>query len=157
MRLLFAATLCASVLVHAVVTEAKDVVVHAGTLIDGTEGPARSKVSILITDQRITAVTAGFVTPAGSDQGASGGHNKAREFALLVAAGMTPREAILAGTLHAAQLIGAPADIGSVQAGRYSDIVAVTGNPLENIEVLQQVEFVMKGGEVLKADGRMLR
>lgn len=111
----------------------------------------------VMTKNFTNAYRAGVKIAFGTDQGASGGRNKAQEFALLVAAGMTPREAILAGTQQAAQLIGDPQDIGSVQAGRYADIVAVTGDPLENIEVLQKVDFVMKGGEVLKADGQILR
>jgi imidazolonepropionase-like amidohydrolase len=66
-------------------------------------------------------------------------------------------DAILAATREGAELLGASDDIGSVQAGRYADLIAVEGDPLVDITELQRVRFVMKGGEVLKQDGRMLR
>ena len=61
------------------------------------------------------------------------------------------------GMRNAAQLLGTPEDVGSVQAGRYADIVAVSGDPLADITELQRVQFVMKGGEVLKKDGVLTR
>jgi imidazolonepropionase-like amidohydrolase len=103
------------------------------------------------------AYKAGVKIAFGTDQGATSNRNKAEEFALLVKAGLTPMDAIFAATRNAAELIGTPQDIGSVQAGRYADIVAVKGNPLEDITELQRVQFVMKGGEVIKRDGKMLR
>jgi imidazolonepropionase-like amidohydrolase len=103
------------------------------------------------------AYKAGVKIALGTDQSASSDRNKAEEFALLVKAGMTPTDAIFAGTRNAADLIGVPQDIGSVQVGRYADIVAVEGDPLSDITVLQHVDFVMKGGEVLKTGGRMTR
>jgi len=103
------------------------------------------------------AYKAGVKIAFGTDQGATSDRNKAEEFALLVKAGLTPMDAIFAATRNAAELIGTPQDIGSVQAGRYADIVAVTGDPLADIAVLQRVDFVMKGGEVLKTGGEMTR
>ena len=103
------------------------------------------------------AYKAGVKIAFGTDQGATSNRNKAEEFALLVKAGLTPMDAIFAATRNAAELVGNPADIGSVQAGRYADIVAVNGDPLADITELQRVQFVMKGGEVLKRNGEMLR
>lgn len=103
------------------------------------------------------AYRAGVKIAFGTDQAASSDRNKAEEFALLVKAGLTPMDAIFTSTRNAADLIGNPQDIGSVQTGRYADIVAVDGNPLADITVLQRVDFVMKGGEVLKTGGKMTR
>jgi len=70
-----------------------------------------------------------------------------------VGAGMPPMEAIKAATWNAADLIGDTKDIGSIQEGRYADIIAVTGDPLKDVKVLEHVAFVMKGGTVVKAGG----
>ncbi|MBU3079311.1 amidohydrolase family protein [Sphingomonas quercus] len=102
------------------------------------------------------AYRAGVKIALGTDLTGLSGRNKAEEFALLVRAGLTPIDAIFAGTRNAAELIGAPEDIGSIQAGRFADIVAVSGDPLTDIKLLQKVDFVMKGGEVLKTGGRMV-
>jgi imidazolonepropionase-like amidohydrolase len=74
----------------------------------------------------------------------------AREFALLVAAGLSPMEAIVAGTRSGAELLGWAKDVGEVKAGLYADLVAVKGDPLRDVALLQQVHFVMKGGAVVK-------
>ena len=79
----------------------------------------------------------------------------AREFGLMVKAGMTPKDALLAATAHAADLIGRPGDIGSVQPGRFADLIAVDGDPLVDITELERVRFVMKGGVVYKRDGQV--
>ncbi|MFC4526264.1 amidohydrolase family protein [Dyella halodurans] len=76
----------------------------------------------------------------------------AREFAVMVHEGMKPMDAIFAATRNSADLIGASDRIGSVQAGRYADIIAVSGNPLEDITELERVKFVMKGGQVYRDD-----
>jgi imidazolonepropionase-like amidohydrolase len=102
------------------------------------------------------AYKAGVKIAFGTDQGATSNRNKAEEFALLVKAGLTPMDAIFTATRNAAELIGTPQDIGSIQAGRYADIVAVDGDPLADITELQRVKFVMKGGEVFKRDGAMI-
>lgn len=74
----------------------------------------------------------------------------AHEFVLLVKAGIPPMAAIQMATVHAAELIGAPDKIGSVQPGRYGDLIATSGDPLADIAVLEHVEFVMKGGDIVK-------
>ena len=77
----------------------------------------------------------------------------AQEFALLVHAGLTPMETILTATHNAADLIGDAKDIGSVQPGRYADLVAVSGDPLTDVTVLEHVDFVMKGGALVRRGG----
>ena len=72
----------------------------------------------------------------------------------MVKSGMSPADAIKAATWSAADLIGDTKDIGSVQAGRYADLIAVTGDPLADVTVLEHVDFVMKGGVVYKAGGQ---
>jgi imidazolonepropionase-like amidohydrolase len=77
--------------------------------------------------------------------------NQAREFSLEVAIGMSPIEAIRSATTAAADLLGMPGQIGVVEAGAFADLVAVSGDPLKNVGTLEHVEFVMKGGEVVRA------
>ncbi|PZO90232.1 MAG: amidohydrolase [Sphingomonas sanxanigenens] len=101
------------------------------------------------------AYKAGVKIALGTDIAGSFPRMKSEEFALMVKAGLTPMDSILAGTRNAAELLGASADIGSIQAGRYADIVAVDGDPIADITELQRVKFVMKGGAIYKQDGVM--
>lgn len=103
------------------------------------------------------AYHAGVKIAFGTDEGLAPHGDNGREFALMVKAGMTPMDAILAATAGGADLIGRPQDIGSVQAGRYADIVAVAGDPLADITELERIQFVMKGGVVYKSAGRPMR
>ena len=96
------------------------------------------------------AVKSGVRIALGTDLG-EGDHTL--EFALFVANGMSPMQAIIAGTRNGAELIGASDRIGSVQAGRFADIVAVDGDALANPDLLRHVQFVMKGGVVYRANG----
>lgn len=100
------------------------------------------------------AYKAGVKIAFGTDQGLAPHGQNAQEFALMVKAGMTPIDAITAATASAADLIGDSADIGSVQAGRYADIIAVSGDPLADVTELERVQFVMKGGTVFKSGGK---
>ena len=100
------------------------------------------------------AYAAGVKIAFGTDTFGMSAHGEnAQEFKLLVDAGMPPMEAIKAATWNAADLIGDTADIGTVQAGRYADIIAVDADPLKDVTVLEHVAFVMKGGVVYKAKG----
>jgi len=99
------------------------------------------------------AYRAGVKIAFGTDQGLAPHGTNAKEFALMVAAGMKPMDAIIAATGSAADLLGDTADVGSVQPGRYADIIAVDGDPLADITLLEHVKFVMKGGEIYKRDG----
>ena len=67
---------------------------------------------------------------------------------------MKPIEAILSATRGGADLLDQSADIGSVQPGRFADLVAVKGDPLADIKLLQSIGFVMKAGKVYKQDGK---
>jgi imidazolonepropionase-like amidohydrolase len=100
------------------------------------------------------AYKAGVKIAFGTDQGLVSHGRNALEFALMVDTGMTPADAILAATRNAADLIGDSADIGSVQAGRLADIIAVPGDPLADVRQLEHVAFVMKGGVVYRRDDR---
>jgi len=77
----------------------------------------------------------------------------AHEFTLMVGAGMTPADAIMTATHNAADLLGVSASAGSIQPGRYADLIAVQGNPLQNITLMEHVDWVMKGGVVYKRAG----
>lgn len=89
----------------------------------------------------------------GTDSGVSAHGENAREFAYMVEAGMPPMEAILSATRNAADLLGAADRVGSIQAGRFADVIAVAGDPLEDITELQRITFVMKGGRVYRQPG----
>jgi imidazolonepropionase-like amidohydrolase len=72
----------------------------------------------------------------------------------MVQFGMTPMEAIQAATYNAAQALGRGHDVGAIEAGRYGDLIAVTGDPTQNVRLLESVDFVMKGGQVVKQRAR---
>jgi imidazolonepropionase-like amidohydrolase len=100
------------------------------------------------------AIRAGVEVAVGSDFGGYDPQINAREFASLVEAGMTPMQAIQAGTRVGAELLGWQDRVGTIEPGKFADIVAVAGNPLEDLSELERVIFVMKGGEVVKGPGR---
>jgi len=95
-------------------------------------------------------LAAGVPIAMGSDVGPFPHGTQAREFVLLVKYGMTPLAAIQAGTLNGAKLLGWQDQIGALKPGHQADIVAVPGNPLEDITALQKVSFVMKAGVVYR-------
>jgi len=64
--------------------------------------------------------------------------------------GMTPMQAIQAATVTAAEALGRSTDVGAIAPGRYGDLIAVAGDPLADVSILQSVPFVMKGGDVVK-------
>jgi len=76
----------------------------------------------------------------------------AHEFAVMVKLGLTPLQAIQAATINAADLMGWPGKVGSLDPGAWGDIVAVDGDPLKDVTTLEHVKFVMKGGEVVRND-----
>jgi imidazolonepropionase-like amidohydrolase len=82
------------------------------------------------------------------------GLNEAKEFEYYVSYGMTPIEAIHSATTTAAELLGWTDKIGTVEAGKWADLVAVSGDPLKDITELQRVKFVMKSGSVFRNDFR---
>ena len=74
----------------------------------------------------------------------------AHELAVYVSIGMSPLEAIQTATVNDADLLGWSDRIGTLEPGKWADIIAVDGDPLQDITVLQHLKFVMKGGEVVK-------
>jgi imidazolonepropionase-like amidohydrolase len=86
----------------------------------------------------------------GTDAGVCPYGTSAKQFAFMVRYGMTPMQAIRAATTAAADLLGHSDQVGSITPGRLADIVAVSGDPLRDIGVLENVEFVMKDGVVYK-------
>ena len=97
------------------------------------------------------AIKSGVKIALGSDIG-EGDH--AQEFTLMIAKGMAPADALFAGTRNAADLIGASDRIGSIQPGRYADLVATPSSPLSDPGQFERVDFVMKGGTVYRQGGK---
>ena len=97
-----------------------------------------------------SSVAAGVKIALGTDAGVFPHGLNGREFELLVTyGGMTPMQAIVTGTMNSATLLGMEHDVGSLEAGKFADLVAVNGDPLTSIALLQHPVFVMKGGEVV--------
>ncbi len=123
---------------------------HPELLTPGT--PAKELANDLLPKKNLPlAVQSGVKIAYGTDLG-EGDHSL--EFALLTANGMKPMDAILAATRNAADLLGRAEQVGSVQAGRFADLVAVDADPLARPEALRHVSFVMKGGVVYRREGR---
>jgi imidazolonepropionase-like amidohydrolase len=74
----------------------------------------------------------------------------AHEFAVMVKLGLTPLQAIQAATVNDADLLGWSDKVGTLEPGKWADMVAVDGDPLADVTILEHVKFVMKGGEVVK-------
>ena len=96
------------------------------------------------------AYKAGVKIAFGTDAGVFPHGENAREFGYMVEAGMTPIDAIRSATVNAATLLDQPKRLGAVDAGFAADIIAVEGDPLQDVKVLEQVKFVMKDGVVYK-------
>ncbi len=96
------------------------------------------------------AATAGVKIAFGTDAGVYPHGGNGRQFRHMVEWGMTPMQAIQSATVSAADLLGWEKKVGAVTAGRMADIVAVSGDPLKDVSLLEKVGFVMKGGGVYK-------
>ncbi|MFQ5753747.1 MAG: amidohydrolase family protein [bacterium] len=101
------------------------------------------------------ALKLGVKIAFGTDVGAFEHGNGAREFKLMVDYGMKPMRAIQSATVVAAELMRWEDQIGSIEAGKYADIIAVKGDPLKDIQVLEKISFVMKNGVVIKDETNM--
>ncbi|HXP85394.1 MAG TPA: amidohydrolase family protein, partial [Bryobacteraceae bacterium] len=95
-------------------------------------------------------VAAGVPMAVGSDVGPFPHGTQAREFVLMVKYGMSPLAVLQADLLNGAKLLGWEGQIGALEPGYLADVIAVTGDPLQDVGALGNVSFVMKGGEVYK-------
>jgi imidazolonepropionase-like amidohydrolase len=134
-----------------------DAELRAGTNAGAQESPMQERPVQDTPQMRVhcdtfsRALKAGVKIAFGTDAGAfEWDINPAREFPLMVKCGMSPAQAVRAATSVAAELMGMQEQVGTLEAERQADIVAVPGNPLADVGVLQKVSFVMKGGVVYK-------
>ena len=95
------------------------------------------------------AVDAGINIAFGTDSGVTPHGDNAAEFSLMVAAGMTPAEAIRSATVVTAELLELGDDLGTLEAGKIADMIAVDGNPLDDVAVLESVDVVIRNGRVV--------
>jgi imidazolonepropionase-like amidohydrolase len=86
----------------------------------------------------------------GTDAGVYPHGLNAREFAVMVKLGMTPLAAIQSATINAAELLGWSDKVGALELGHYADLIAIEGDPVTNVRLLENVKFVMKGGHVYR-------
>jgi imidazolonepropionase-like amidohydrolase len=112
--------------------------------------PKAAAIGPLIKETFAKAYDAGVPIVFGTDTGVSAHGDNAQEFALMVEGGMSPMEAIQSATSVAATFLGISDTHGSLEADKQADIIAVPGNPLDDIRLMEQVVFVMKGGRVFK-------
>ena len=96
------------------------------------------------------AYQAGVKIAFGTDSGVSPHGENAKEFSLMLKGGMPAKEAIMSATIYAADLLGEKENLGSIVKDKYADLIGVSRNPLEDISILETVDFVMKGGKVVK-------
>jgi imidazolonepropionase-like amidohydrolase len=97
------------------------------------------------------ALKAGVKIAFGTDAGGFDWKiNPAKEFSSMVKFGMTPAQAIRAATVNAAELLGTKDSLGTLEAGKFADIVAVPGDPLSDVSLMEKVDFVMKGGIIYR-------
>jgi predicted amidohydrolase YtcJ len=109
-------------------------VIRAGTLLDGVSPAVRRDQAIVVRGHRIESV--------------------AQEFPRLVEFGLTPMEAIQSATSRAAEMLGKKGELGVVAPGAYADVIAVAGDPLADVHVLENVSFVMKDGRIYRGAPR---
>ncbi len=108
------------------------------------------KLGQLQRDNFRKAYQAGVKMAFGSDSGVYPHGDNGKQFRYMVGYGMTPAEAIRTTTVNSADLLGRSKDIGTIEPGKYADLIAVAGDPLGDVRLLESVGFVMKGGKVYK-------
>ena len=132
------------------------------TALDQARAGARSKASLekaevaakAAMDNHKRAIANGVKIAFGTDTGVSAHGDNGKEFALMVSVGMSPAEAIKAATVNAADLLGRSASIGTLEAGKDADIIAVAKSPLADVTQLERPTFVMHRGAVAWAGGQ---
>ena len=112
--------------------------------------PKAAAIGPLIQNTFEQAHKAGVKIAFGTDSGVSAHGDNAQEFSLMVEAGMKPADALLSATVNSASLLGISDILGTLEEGKLADIVAVQGNPLDDISLMESVSFVMKDGVVYK-------
>jgi len=110
--------------------------------------PKARLIGPLIQDTFSRAHAAGVKIAFGTDCGVCYHGDNAREFEFMVEAGMNEAEALRTATIHTAELLGIEQLAGTLETGKWADVIAVAGNPLESISTLNQIRFVMKEGQV---------
>ena len=129
-----------------------DYILATGTS-NGTEQESLDKEKMIGLKQRQTfqrAVRAGVRMLFGTDAGVYPHGDNGKQFAKMVQWGMTPLQAIQAATRNAAEALARTGDVGAIEVGRYGDLVAVRGDPLTNVALLEHVDAVVKGGRLVK-------
>jgi imidazolonepropionase-like amidohydrolase len=106
------------------------------------------KIGQLQRDNFRKAVAGGARMAFGTDGGVYPHGDNARQFIYMVKYGMKPLDAIRSATMNAAELMGLKERAGVLEPGHWADLIAVNGNPIENIQVLEKVGFVMKAGRI---------
>ena len=129
-----------------------------------SEGPKRGELEEFLRKDRevaeiqrqnfAKAVKLGIKITMGTDTGVHRHEDSPKQLAIMVRYGMTPLQAIQAATINGADALGLKDEVGALIVGRYADIIAVEGDPLRNVSLLENVKFVMKAGEVFKAPER---
>ncbi len=112
------------------------------------------RIGPVIQETFARAYRAGVPIAFGTDAGVFRHGRNALEFVYMVEAGMPPLEAIKAATYNAADLLGQLDNLGTLEPGKWADVIAVERNPLEDISALQEVAFVMKAGVIYKQNGQ---
>ena len=123
---------------------------RAGALPPASIAKAEQAAAAMKASHRL-AIGSGVRIAFGTDTGVSKHGLNAEEFALMVEAGMTPMQAIVAATTSAAEVLGRTDSVGRIAPGMPADIIAVGGDPLTDVSRLEHVDFVMKGGKVFKS------
>ena len=132
-----------------------DYILATGTA-NGTEQESLDKERMIGLKQRQTfqrAIRAGVKMTFGTDAGVYPHGDNGKQFAKMVQWGMTPLQAIQAATLNAAEALGRSGDVGQIAQGFYGDMIAVRGDPLANVTLLEHVDAVVKGGQLVKGPG----
>ena len=119
-----------------------------GNFLSEAQKAKALKVGPQIQDALRRAHEGGVKIAFGTDSGVSPHGLNAREFSLMVGAGMTPTEALRSATVSAAELLGLQASIGTLEPGKFADIVAVAEDPRRNVKTLEAMQFVMRSGQV---------
>ena len=123
--------------------------------LDPLPPPIRAKAEEIIPQAKESlrrAIRAGVRIAFGTDSGVSPHGQNAKEFEYMVEGGMPPMEAIRSATLVTAELLGVADRWGTLEPDKLADVIAVRGDPLEDVRVLQDVSFVMKDGVIYKGD-----